>query len=140
MSSPQDLTSQAKGRLLEDEWAKETEGSKQVNSGSVWFSKLDTTDKKFLWSVKYTDKKSFSVKQDDIKEVVDAVEGPGGVGLDKMPAMMVRIGSPDYDIVILRKEDFLRLATKDVEYLEPSKQNIKRARSRVPQLLRGEED
>jgi hypothetical protein len=131
-------TPQQKGRQWEDEWTGQTEGSQQINSGAVWFSKMDVSDRAFLWSCKYTDKKSFSIKASDIDEVVYAVEGPGGVGIDTMPGMAIRIADA-CDLVVLRKEDFLRLIQTEVKYVEPSKQDAKRAKSKIPQLLRGDE-
>lgn len=133
--SPQDL-----GRLFEGEFSKDVGGRLQINSGAVWYSKLDVSDNKFLWSCKRTNNKSFSLKQADIKEVVDAVEGPGGEGIETIPAIAIRIGSPEYDMVALRKEDFLRLMTQEVKYIEPSKHEAKRQRSQIPKLMRGEDD
>lgn len=128
-------TPQKKGREFEVEHAKALEGELIPGSGNQWHRKMDVRDGVILWSCKSTDAASFRLKRDDIDEVVGAVEGPGGVD-NAIPGLAIRIGNPDYDVVVLRKDDFLKLIEEDIRYLPQDKSQVKRETSKVPELLR----
>lgn len=131
MTTPQEL-----GRQFETFWAKLFGGKTTPASGARWYSKLDVKTGRILWSLKFTSFKSFPLTQDVLNEAFDASEGMGGEGT--IPAMGIRIGSSDYDVVVLRRDDFLRLVMGDIAPLqvEPTIAETRRARSRVPILLR----
>lgn len=130
MTTPQEL-----GRQFETFWAKVFGGKTTPASGAKWYSKLDVkSGAGILWSLKLTSFKSFPLTQAVLDEAFDAVDAPGGEGA--IPAMGIRIGSEDYDVVVLRRDDFLRLMQEEITFVEPTKADIKRARSRVPILLR----
>lgn len=130
MSTPQEL-----GREFESFWAKLFGGKTTPASGARWYSKLDVKTGQILWSLKFTSFKSFPLSQKLLDEAFDASEGMGGEGT--IPAMGLRIGSEEYDVVVLRRDDFLRLTKGEVDFqVEPTVTDIRRARSRVPILLR----
>lgn len=132
-------TPQAAGRRFERYWAS-LFGVKPIKgSGSLWYAKLDVGDGAILWSCKHTDAASFSITRELLREAQAAVTGAGGVGGDTIPGLAVAIDSGAEVIVSLRAEDFLRLLqTSARAYIEPSKGEQRRVRSRVPGLLRDE--
>lgn len=132
-------TPQDAGRRFERFWAS-LFGVKPIKgSGALWYAKLDVGDGSILWSCKHTDAESFRITKDLMREVQTAIAGPGGVGGDTIPGLAVSVDGEAY--VTLRAEDFLRLfKTAGTGYIEPSKGEAKRARSRLPALLREETD
>ena len=124
------------GLEFEEEIAKELRLERIVGSGNKWHSKLDLKGILARWSLKFTSKKSFVVTQSLIDEAVDACEGPGGDG--STPVWLIRIGSRKYDMILLRKIDFLQMQTEEVIYTgdTTTKSDLKRAKAAVPQLLR----
>lgn len=130
MTTPQQL-----GREFEKFWAKKFGGKTTPASGAKWYSKLDVRSGRILWSLKFTSFKSFPVTQALLDEAFDASEGMGGEGT--VPALGLRIGSSDYDVVVIRRDDFIELM-KSEPTIEPTKVDERRARSRVPLLLRGD--
>jgi hypothetical protein len=132
-----DESAQAAGRRFERFWAA-LFGVKPVKgSGSLWYAKMDVGDGSILWSCKHTDHESFSISTGLMREAQQAITGPGGVGGETLPGLAVSVGGEAY--VTLRAEDFLRLfKTAATGYIEPSKGEAKRARARLPGLLREE--
>lgn len=107
----------------------------QKGSGSVWYAKLDVADSTILWSCKSTDAQSFRLSRDTMREPQEAINGPGGIGGSTIPGVATSVDGEVF--VTLRAEDFLRLADSgELRYNESSKANAKRARSKVPGLLR----
>lgn len=133
-----DETSQVHGRRFEAFWAR-LFGVKPIKgSGALWYAKLDVGDGTILWSCKHTDKESFRISSALMREAEQAIYGPGGIGGGAIPGIAVSVDGEAY--VTLRAEDFLRLmATSEGRYVEPSKVDQKRIRSRVPALLRTED-
>jgi hypothetical protein len=132
------LTPQKEGRRFEKFWAN-LFGVKPVKgSGSLWYAKLDVADASIMWSCKHTDDKSFRVSSDLMREAQEAVLGQGGVGGETIPGMAVSVDGDVY--VTLRAEDFLSLFQKEGKWIPKSKGEEKRARSRIPSLLREEEE
>lgn len=62
-------TPQQRGRDFEKEIARRVEGTLTPSSGALWGSKLDVRTNDYLISCKYTEKKSFSIKASDLKEL-----------------------------------------------------------------------
>lgn len=127
-------TAQEKGRDFESRFAAKYDGKEQPGSGNGIYHKLDVKDSKFLWSLKWTSKKSFSFKSEDFKEVKDEVYGPGGLGAEYVPGMAVELEGEEY--AILRMQDLVGLMKQDVKVFEPSEKEIKRSKASVPKLLR----
>lgn len=131
--SPQNL-----GRLFEKELAKELGLQIVPGSGNQWHSKLDLKGKLARWSLKYTGAKSFTITQHDVTEAVEATQGISGDG--SIPVWAIRLQSPEFDLILLRKNDFLLLQEGEIRIVgddsPPKKSDIRRARSHVPVLLR----
>ena len=90
------------------------------------------------WSLKWTSRKTFTVDQPLIDENVHACEGVGGTG--DIPLWGFELnGDPAYDMVMLRAEDFKKLASGEITLVKESKSDAKRRVSSTPELLRGEE-
>jgi len=126
---------QRHGRRFEEFWAKLFGVRPQKGSGNVWHAKMDVGDGSILWSCKHTDRESFSLSRQLMREAQEAITGPGGVGGQTMPGLATSIDGEVF--VTLRAEDFLRLiSSPQARYIEPSKGEQKRARARIPSLLR----
>lgn len=111
-------------------------------SGSQWTAKMDIADGSILWSLKHSAKDLLRFGQyrmrDLIREAEQAINGQGGVGGSTIPAVATSEDGVAY--VTFRAEDFLRMAEKgDFKYIVMSKGAQKRARSRIPAILRDEE-
>lgn len=137
MSSAQD-----EGREFEKELADELGLSVVPGSGNQWYSQLDLIGRGVRWSLKYTREKSFRLTQEDVREAVVATQGVSGDG--SIPLWAVRLGTEEYDLIIMRKNDFLLMQEGELTLIgndePPKKSEIRRARSRVPILLREEDD
>jgi hypothetical protein len=98
---------------------------------------MDVTDRVIRWSCKLTRDQSFRITQRDLDEVVSATDGLGGTG--EIPAMVIRVGSPKYDIVVLRADDFLRMVKEQTKYVQEDKNEAKRRAAHTPILFREED-
>ena len=127
------------GTEFEQEMSRELGLKRIVGSGSTWHSKLDLKGILARWSLKFTMFKSFVVNQSLIDEAVEACEGPGGDGTT--PIWLFRIGSPKYDMIMIRKNDFKMMQETHTELLklESTKSDQKRKRASIPQLFRNED-
>ena len=124
-------TPQEKGRLFERIWGKLLGTKPQPGSGNQWYAKLDVTDTKFLWSLKYTEKKTFSLSPKLMQEAEEAVTG------NEIPGIAVSVDG--HKFVIFNAEDFLRFCESgDYKYIIPSKAEQKRAQAKIPTLFRDE--
>lgn len=129
---------QKHGGRFEKFWAKLFGVEPVRGSGNQWHAKMDVGDGSILWSCKATVKGSFTVSKYAMREVQTAITGPGGVGGDTIPGLAVLVDGEAF--VVLRAEDFLRIAASDaVKYVTPSRADQKRARARIPTLLRDED-
>lgn len=125
-----------KGLEFEHLFAKSVLSKPNPGSGNKWYARMDIVDSLITWSCKFTSKKSFSLKQSDIDEVVGVATGPGSN--DSIPALAIRIGTSDYDVVVLRKDDFLRIVQEETKYVQATKTEAKRKRTKIPRLLQEE--
>jgi hypothetical protein len=132
-------TPQKAGRRFEAFWAS-LFGVKPIKgSGSLWYAKLDVADGgSILWSCKHTDNQSFRISSELMQEAQKAILGQGGVGGDTIPGIATSVDGEVY--VTLRAEDFLKIFQEDSKWIPQSKGEEKRARSRIPALLRDEEE
>lgn len=126
------------GLEFEEEMAKELGLKRIVGSGSTWHSKLDLKGLIARWSLKFTKNKSFVVDQALIDEAVYVCEGPGGDG--SVPVWLFRLNNSKYDMIMLRKNDFLSMQTEELIYTgnTSTKSKEKRSKAAIPQLFRDE--
>jgi hypothetical protein len=130
-------TPQQEGRNLEGRFSKTYGGDEVPGSGNGRFFKLDVRDSKFLWSLKWTSKKSFSIKREDLKEVEDEVYGPGGLGHEYVPGLATELEGEIY--ATIKMDDLVKLMEQDAKVFEPDKARAKREKAKVPALLRKED-
>jgi hypothetical protein len=128
------------GFEFEREFASDYGSDLVPGSGNQWYAKQDVDGAQMLWQLKSTKdtEKGFRVTPGMIKDTIDAIEAPGGVGGDYMPGWAFRVGGERF--VMLRDEDYRRQVI-DREHrivLPESKGEARRRISRVPQLLREE--
>ena len=64
---------------------------KCINSGSIWFDKLDLEVGNFKIDTKYTDKKSFRITDNMVRKVWNEALDEG-----KMPGMIIGIPDPEF--------------------------------------------
>jgi len=122
------------GNIFEEDLSKEFGINKTINSGSFWFSKMDLIGRGARWSLKATSKKSFSLSQDIINEARQACASEGSI-----PVWALRIGSSDYDVIVIGKEDFKLLQKGDIQLINGNatdKTLQRRIRANTPVLLR----
>ena len=94
---------------------------------------MDLGGAHILVSCKHTDAESFRVTKGHLREVQRACTG------EQEPAMAIEVGGEVF--VIQRAGDWIASRTSDAaQFIEPSKADKKRARSRIPVLLRGDND
>jgi hypothetical protein len=128
------MTAQDEGRAFEVEFAKRIGASPVPGSGNKWYSKLDVSGRGVRWSCKLTRKASYRLTKDDLSETFDATGAGGGDG--SIPAMVLRVGSPEYDVVVMRVDDFLSIVTERVTLMTESKADQKIRRAHTPILFR----
>lgn len=88
------------------------------------------------WSLKHTTNKSIGIHTSVIDEAVDACSGVGGSG--DVPGWGIRLDDdPKYDLVVLRAEDFEKLAKGEIELeITERKADAKRRIAQLPELFR----
>jgi predicted HNH restriction endonuclease len=124
------------GREFEKEFANEF-GLEQVpGSGNQWHSKLDVKGMGVRWSLKSTRSQYFEIGINDIREMIEVTEGPGGNGETPIMAVRLNSGGWDEDIIIMRKEDFAAIVTEKKALFSEDKTQAKRRLADIPELLR----
>jgi hypothetical protein len=133
-------TPQQEGRRFESFWSKFFGVEPTRGSGNQWTAPLDVGDVQFLFSLKETSAESFRVSKQLMREVEQAIHGPGGKGGDIVPALAVVIENEEV-FVTLRGEDFLRLiSSPNARYVTPTRAEQKRARAQIPEILRDDHE
>lgn len=126
------------GTTFEEDLAKEFGITRVPGSGNQFQSKLDIQGKGAKWSLKATEKKSIRFTQETVDEAVDACFGLNGDG--SIPVWALRLETPEYDLIVLRKEDFKALQKGELQLIgeEKGKEKVneRRLRSKTPSLLR----
>lgn len=136
--APKD-TPQQRGRDFEEEFSKRTGAKQQPGSGNQHFALMDNEHVgKILWSLKYTDFDSFRLTKDDLKEVQNAVNGPGGVGGDTLPAMAINING--LEVTIFIGDSYLKLLEEDVKFIKPDKTTERVFRASIPSIMRDNQE
>jgi hypothetical protein len=129
------------GTKFEEDLAKEFGLTRVPGSGNQFQSKLDIQGKGARWSLKTTGKKSITFSQEIVDEAVDACFGLNGDG--SIPVWALRMETPEYDLIILRKEDFKALQKGELQLITEEtgkdKVNQRRLRSKTPSLFRNDE-
>jgi hypothetical protein len=125
---------QRSGRRFEAFWAKLFGVVPQRGSGSSWLAKLDVRDTRITFSCKWTEKDSFRLTREFMREADQAIYENGD---NSVPAMAISIDNGEEVLVTMRAEDFIRLVTsKDSRYVAPTRGEQKRIRAGMPSLLR----
>jgi hypothetical protein len=102
-------------------------------SGNQWFAKMDLNGAAILVSCKHTDAESFRVTKGHLREIQRACTG------EQEPALAIDVDGEVF--IVQRAGDWIASRTSDAaQFIEPSKADAKRARSKVPVLLRGDDD
>jgi hypothetical protein len=132
-------SSQQTGGRFEKFWAKFFGREPVKGSGNQWHAPLDVNSIRILFNLKHSreDKLRFGRYRvrDLLQEAETAINGPGGSGGSAVGAAAVSEDGEVY--IIFRGHDFLRMAqTGDIHYIVPSKGEQKRARAKIPSLLR----
>ena len=99
-------TPQQEGRDWEPIFAKSI-GADLVPGSGAFFAKLDVRGATVLWSLKHTKHKSFSFKDDYMREAIEAIHGPGGVGGNVIPGVAFKTADGEY--IAFRKDDAIHL-------------------------------
>jgi hypothetical protein len=107
-------------------------------SGNQWSHTLDVSGRGTRWSLKYTEKEGYRLSKKDINEAVSATDGIGGTR--EVPIWAVRLAGADDDFIIMRKGDWISFLLENSFTIPQTKAQERRARGRVPQLMRGTED
>ena len=130
-------TPQKEGRRFEAIWAKLFGVEPVKGSGNQWHAKLDVGTSAISFSLKHSTVDILRFGKQTMQALMkEAREGASG---DAVPAVATSEDGKIY--VTFEASDFLRLAqTGDIHYVTASKGEQKRARARVPALLRDEGD
>jgi hypothetical protein len=109
-------------------------------SGNQWHAPLDVGTIAILFNLKWSAKDVLRFGRYQIWELFRETREATKSG-DKTGAIVLHEESTGKTYVIFEADDWLRMSqTGDITYLTPSKGEQKRARSRIPALLRGEDD
>ena len=107
------------GSDFEKKFAKKTGATLTVASGSQWYAKMDARQSSLVFSLKRTEKETFTVKNDFFKELDRATKSPGSP-VGALPAMCISVSKFD-ELVVMRLDDFVELLSrKEVEFKDPS--------------------
>ncbi len=112
-------TAQVEGREWEPIFCKSIGATLVPGSGSG-FSKLDVRGATVLWSLKHTRNKSFSFKDDYMREAIEAIHGPGGIGGEVIPGVAFKTADGEY--IVFRKDDAIHLMNEKPGIANPSSQ------------------
>ena len=111
-------------------------------SGSLPFWKLDIEGQHILCELKATQNKSYRLTKDTLDKTSDAIYGPGGVGGDHIPALVVCFvdgdepAASDKRYFIFEEDDIIRAFKEEREFFPASKADIKYQQSEIPGLFR----
>lgn len=125
------------GFAFERELANELGMELQPGSGNQFYARLDMRGKLLRLSAKCTKFKSYPLGVDELEEAMTAVDAPGGEVAGTIPIWGIRVAhDPRYDVIVMRKEDWIRAFTEERKFVVQSKADGKRERSSLPALLR----
>ena len=129
-------TPQQEGGRFERFWAKFFGREPIKGSGNQWHSPMDVGTIGILFNLKHWRNDKLRFGRYNVSDLLK--EADEAAGLDKVGALAT---SEDGEVLVtFRGSDFLRMAqTGDIKFLTASKGDQKRARSRIPSLLRDED-
>lgn len=122
----------------EDDLAEKIGLDKTPGSGALPWRKLDLDGRGTKWSLKFTEKESFRVSHDMIREAEEHTFGLGGGG--EIPMWAVRLQNDQHDFVIMQLDDFLTLFREGVKLAKGKKSEERRRLASVPILLRDDDE
>lgn len=128
------------GTTFEKEISRRLGLARVPGSGNQWHSKLDLTGRLSRWSLKFTEKDRYSLKQSDIDEMDSATQSLTGDG--RIPLMLLRLAEPKYDLVVMHLEDFLAMQDEGVEFMEsaPGTSRKRAEAAKIPGLFRRQDE
>lgn len=91
-----------RSKKQEERTAKKYDGSRNVMSGAGWVRKNDVRTIDLLIENKFTDKKSFSIKAEEMVKLTRTA-----VLEDRVPVLQIDLGGRSY--VVLVEDDFLAM-------------------------------
>lgn len=132
-----DLTPQQEGRAWEPLFARSI-GATLIKMSGAGFSKLDVRGQIVLWSLKWRgNDKSFSFKDEYMREALEAIHGPGGIGGGALPGVAFKTQGGEY--VAFRKDDAIHLMEEAPGIAAAGSGALAAPRiDHTPRLLRGD--
>ena len=130
------------GRKFESLFAKLFGGTEVPGSGNQPFRKMDIEGDSLLWSLKATKKESFRLNKKDLKEVYEAVRGPGGVGGSVIPGLAICFvegeepSTKDEIFAVIPMNDLVALFEDEAKIFENTKPKEKLKKTEIPTLFR----
>lgn len=91
-----------RSKKQEERTAEKYKGSRNVMSGAGWVRKNDVRTFDLLIENKFTDKKSFSIKSDEMVKLARTA-----ILEDRVPVLQIDLGGRSY--VVLLEDDFLTM-------------------------------
>ncbi len=91
-----------RSKKQEERTAEKYKGSRNIMSGAGWVRKNDVRAIKLLIENKFTDKKSFSIKSEELVKLDRTA-----ILEDRVPVLQVDLGGRSY--VVLLEDDFLAM-------------------------------
>jgi hypothetical protein len=113
-------------------------------SGALPFWKLDVEGQDILCELKATQKESFRVTKDILDKTSEAIYGPGGIGGDCIPAVVICLvegdepAASDKVYFIFEESDIIHAFKDKKEFFPSSKGEQKLQTSQTPGLFRQE--
>lgn len=113
-------------------------------SGSLPFWKLDIEGQHILCELKATQNQSYRLSKDTLDKTSDAIYGPGGVGGDYIPAVVICLVEGDEPAItdkryfVFEEDDIIRAFKEKKEFFPASKAEQKLQTSNIPGLFRQE--
>jgi hypothetical protein len=125
------------GRQFEKLFAKIHGMKEQPGSGNGKFFKLDIKGKGFLYSLKATKKKSFSITKSDLDEAIEAANKEGKTGALVTSLVEGEIPqSSDPTFITLKFDDFKALVESDSKIFSASFEQEKIVNAEIPSLFK----
>jgi len=132
-------TPQETGRRFEVFWARLFGQQPNKGSGNLWWLPLDVGFAVFRMSLKYSSKDSLRFGGYSVKSLLN--EADEARDSDSDIGVVVTHGEDGETVVSMRAIDFLRMVQSgDIKYVASSKGEQKRARARIPALLREDDE
>ena len=111
-------------------------------SGNQPFKKLDVQGVNLLLELKATQNESFRLTKDILNDTYDAVYGPGGVGGDYIPAVVICLvegdepAASDKRYFVFEEDDIIRAFKEEREFFPASKADTRLQQAEIPGLFR----